>query len=504
MMLIHFEGDGALHQRLYHGLRAAILDGRLPPCAQLPSTRSLASEMRVSRNAVVAAFAQLRDEGYIEGRVGSGTYVSATLPDPAIASWHGCAAMPARRLETRLSQHARDVLSLRPLPAPGEPQKQRLRYDFRYSQPALEDFPHATWSRLVTRRVRRMSMRSMAYGRAGGFGPLREAVADYLRRARGVHASARQVIIVNGTQQALDLAGRMLIDRGDCVVVEEPCYQSARQVFLGVGARLIPAPVDADGLDVTKLPRGEPVRLAYVTPSHQFPLGSVLPLDRRLQLLRWAEQTGAYVLEDDYDSEFRYETRAIEALQGLDRMGRVLYMGSFSKVMFPSLRIGYLVVPEELVAPAAALKFLTDGATSTFEQEVLAEFIREGYFERHVRRMRVLYAERRRILIDALRQAFGDRLEVAGVDAGLHVVIYLRGLPAGAVPALVARAAQSGVGIYPVAPYYLNPPQRAGLILGYAALHERDIRAGVRAFAEAWMQQPQLGNDPDIEQEPIC
>jgi len=179
-------------------------------------------------------------------------------------------------------------------------------------------------------------------------------------------------------------------------------------------------------------------------------------------------------------------------------------MGSFSKVMFPSLRIGYLVVPEELVAPAAALKFLTDGATSTFEQEVLAEFIREGYFERHVRRMRVLYAERRRILLDALREAFGDRLEVAGVDAGLHVVIYLRGLPASAVPALVARAAHSGVGIYPVAPYYLNPPQRAGLMLGYAALDERDIRAGVRAFAEVSMQEPQLGNDPDIEQEPIC
>lgn len=482
-MLIRFEGDGALHQRLYRGLRAAILDGRLPPRVRLPSTRLLASEMQVSRNVVVAAFAQLFSEGYIEGRVGSGTYVSATLPDPAIASWHRGASIPTRRLEARLSQHAREVLSLRPLPAPGEPQKQRLLYDFRYGQPALEDFPHATWSRLVTRRVRLMSTRTMAYGRARGFAPLREAVADYLRRARGVNASAKQIIIVNGTQQALDLAGRLLIDRGDRVVVEEPCYQAARQVFLGAGAVVLPTPVDEDGLDVTKLPRGEAVRLAYVTPSHQFPLGGVLPLGRRFELLRWAEQTGAYVLEDDYDSEFRYETRPIEAVQGLDRMGHVLYMGSFSKVLFPSLRVGYLVLPEELVLPAVALKFLMDGATPTFEQEVLAEFIREGHFERHLRRMRVLYAARRRILLDALRQVFGDRLEVAGVEAGLHVVIYLRGLLASAVPSLVARAAASGVGIYPLAPYYVQPPQRAGLILGYAILNERDLRAGVRAFA---------------------
>jgi GntR family transcriptional regulator/MocR family aminotransferase len=485
-MLIQFEGDGALHQRLYRGLRAAILDGRLPPRVRLPSTRSLAGEMRVSRNVVMAAFAQLLGEGYIEGRVGSGTYVAATLPDSAVTPCQNGTSTPARRIETRLSQYAREVLSLQLLPAPGESQKQRLLYDFRYGQPALEDFPHATWSQLVMQRVRLMSTRTMAYGRARGFGPLREAIADYLRRARGVDATARQVIIVNGTQQALDLAARMLVDRGDRVVVEDPCYQAARQVFLGVGARLLATPVDADGLDVTKLPRGEAVRLAYVTPSHQFPLGGVLPLGRRLELLRWAEQAGAYVLEDDYDGEFRYETRPIEAMQGLDRMGRVLYIGSFSKVLFPSLRVGYLVVPEELVVPAAALKFLTDGATSTFEQEVLAEFIGEGHFERHLRRMRVLYAARRSILLDALRQAFGDRLEVAGAEAGLHVVIYLRGLLASAVPALVARAAASGVGIYSIAPYYLDPPQRAGLMLGYAALNERDIRAGVRAFAEVF------------------
>lgn len=485
-MLIRFLGEGALKQRLYRGLRAAILDGRLPSRVRLPSSRTLASEMRVSRNVVVAAYAQLLGEGYIEGRLGSGTYVSATLPDPAITPWYSSTPTPTRRLELRLSQHACEALALRPPPVPGQPEKRPLLYDFRYGQPALEEFPHATWSRLVMRRVQLMSTRTMAYGQIRGFAPLREAIADYLRRARGVDASAKQVIIVNGTQQALDLAARMLVDRGDSVVVEDPCYEAARQVFLGLGAHLIPNPVDADGLDVTKLPQGRAVRLAYVTPSHQFPLGGVLPLDRRFELLRWAEQTGAYILEDDYDSEFRYETRPVEAMQGLDRAGRVLYMGSFSKVLFPSLRVGYLLVPEELVPAAKALKFLMDRATPTFEQEVLAEFIREGYFERHLRRMRVLYAARRRILLDALRQVLGDRLEVAGTEAGLHVVIYLRGLLATAVPALVARAAASGVGIYPVAPYYLKPPRRAGLILGYAALNERDIRAGVRAFAKVF------------------
>jgi GntR family transcriptional regulator/MocR family aminotransferase len=483
-MLVHLEGDGALHQRLYRGLRAAILDGRLPPCGRLPSTRALAREMRVSRKAVVDAFEQLSGEGYIEGRIGSGTYVSATLPQLAVASAHGRHSTPAPRREPRLSQHARQVLSLHPLPAPGHPRRRGLPYDFRYGQPALEDFPHVTWAKLVAQRARLMSTQSMTYGRVRGFAPLREAIADHLRRARGIRAIGEQVIIVSGTQQAIDLTARMLLDRGDRVVVEEPCYQVARQVFLGFGAHLLPTPVDTAGLDVTMLPRNAPVRLAYVTPSHQFPLGGVLPLDRRVELLRWAEHSGAYVLEDDYDGEFQYQASPVEALQGLDSAGRVLYVGSFSKILFPSLRIAYLVVPEELVPAATALKFLMDCAAPRFSQEVLAEFIAEGHFDRHVRRMCVLYAARRAILLDALTQAFGDRVDVVGADAGLHVVVYLRGLSPDAVPELVERAAAGGIGIYPVAPYYLTPPQHSGLILGYASLHERDIRAGVHALAE--------------------
>jgi GntR family transcriptional regulator / MocR family aminotransferase len=305
----------------------------------------------------------------------------------------------------------------------------------------------------------------------------------YVRLARGVHATVPQVFIVSGTQQALDLTARMLIDRGDRVVVEDPAYQAARQVFQGYGARVSPVPVDQDGLVVQKLPKAA-VRLAYVTPSHHFPLGGVLPRDRRLELLAWAERSGAYVLEDDYDSEFRYDAKPVEALQGLDQSGRVLYIGSFSKVLFPSLRIGYLIVPEELVPVVAAMKFLSDVMAPVFEQEVLADFLVAGHFERHIHRMRVLYASRRRVLLEALREAFGGRLEVFGAEAGLHVVVSLRGLGLDEVPALLARAAGAGVGVYSAAPYYQKAPQRAELILGYAGLSERELRAGVRAFAE--------------------
>lgn len=489
-ILVRLEGKGPLHQRVYRGLRAAILDGRLPPRARLPSTRALAEELAVSRNVVLAAFTQLLDEGYVSSRHGSGTYVSATLPDTALAPWRGRARAPAPRISIRLSKQARQVVSLRPLPPPGAvPSGHRLAYDFRYGRPALEEFPQALWTRLVTRRARALSTRSLGYGRPRGLPPLREAIAEYLRRSRGVRASAEQVLIVSGTQQALDLAGRLLLDPGDRVVLEEPSYQAARQLFLALGARLCPTPVDEEGLRVAELPRGK-VRMAYVTPSHQFPLGGVLSLARRFELLRWAEATGAYILEDDYDGEFRYDARPLEAVQGLDRAGRVLYVGSFSKVLFPSLRIGYLVIPENLMAAAASLKFLMDCATPTFEQEVLVDFLAEGHFERHLRTMRALYARRRAVILEALQQGLGDRLEVVGADAGLHLVLYLRGLTSAALPGFLARAAQHGLGIYPLAPYYLRPPRRAGIMLGYAGQTERELRAGARLFIELAREMP--------------
>jgi GntR family transcriptional regulator/MocR family aminotransferase len=482
-VLVSLEGDGPLSQRLYRGLRAAILDGRLRPGGRLLSSRDLARELSVSRNTVLTALDQLVAEGYATGRVGSGTYVAAPLPDAVLAPWRVPAERPARARPARLSALARRILRLDPLPPPGTPAPGGRRYDFRYGLPAVEDFPHETWRRLLARRARAASLRSLRYGPPEGEESLREAVADYLRRARGMVCAASQVLVVNGSQQALDLLARVLVDPGDTVVVEEPGYQGARQAFAAAGGRLAPCPVDEDGLDVARL-RPVAARLAYVTPSHQFPSGAVMPLGRRLDLLRWAERAGAYVVEDDYDSEFRYEGRPVEAVQALDRTGRVVYVGTFSKVLFPSLRIGYLVAPEPLVAALAAAKWLSDRHTPTLEQTVLADFIREGHFERHLRRSRARNGARRAALLAALDAAFGDRVEVTGVSAGVHLLVWIRGLATRDLGPLIQRASRAGVGVYPVTPYFMRPPRRAGLLLGYASLTEREVRAGVRLLAE--------------------
>jgi GntR family transcriptional regulator/MocR family aminotransferase len=314
--------------------------------------------------------------------------------------------------------------------------------------------------------------------------PLREAIADYLHRARAVVCEPEQIVIVNGSQQALDLAARVLLDPGAGVVIEEPHYQGAQQIFLAAGARLYAVPVDAEGLDVSALPDATVgVRLAYVTPSHQFPSGVIMSLTRRLSLLTWAARLDAYVLEDDYDSEFRYAGRAVEAMQGLDRRGRVIYVGTFSKVLFPALRLGYLVLPKPLVQPFIAAKWLTDRHTATLEQEVLTDFIREGHFERHIHRSRTRNATRRAALLEALAEHLGPQGEVAGANAGVHLLLWLRDVPPSQVNSVIAQAARLGVGLYPVTPYYIEPPQRAGLLLGYASMSEAEIRAGIRGLA---------------------
>ena len=483
-MLVSLDGSGPLARQLYRALRGAILGGVLPPGARLPSTRSLATEVGVSRNTVLLAYAQLLDEGYVAGRQGSGTYVPVELPDAmtAVAPVPRLAAEPAR--QPRLSQAARRVGSREVTWAP---RAGRVPYDFRYGRPAFGDFPHATWGRLLARRARRVSDRDLDYGPAAGVPALREAIAGYLQRARAVTATADQVVVVSGSQQGLDLCARVLLDPGARILLEEPHYPGARGVFVAAGAEIVTAPVGPDGIDVGTLgtaARG--VRLAYLTPSHQFPTGALMPLARRLVLLRWAARTGAYVVEDDYDSEYRYVGRPVESLQGLDRDGRVIYVGTFSKLLFPALRLGYLVAPEPLRQPFINAKALADAGSATLEQLALADFIREGHFERHVRRSRARNAGRRTALLEAIGEHFGARATVSAADAGIHVLLWLRDVAARHLRAHLARAEQLGVRAYPVAPCYLTPPRTAGLVLGYGGLAEKQIRDGIALLARAF------------------
>jgi GntR family transcriptional regulator/MocR family aminotransferase len=484
-MLLKLEGTGSASKRLYASLQRAIDSGVLRSGTKIPSTRILARDLGVSRKAVTRAFERLAAEGYVEMRVGSGTFVCITRPDAESAP-----RRPSRRergdvVPPRLSQHAQRVLAQTPWPPAGARPPGSLPYDFHYGTPAIFDFPHGTWARLIAARARRLSMPDVRYGGTLGHRPLRVAIAEHLRRSRGLDASADQVVIVNGSQHGLDLLVRLLIDPGDYVAIEEPGYQAARQAMVAAGARIIPIPVDQHGMDVAQLPRDQRVRLTYVTPSHQFPLGGVLPLDRRVELLRWAAAADSFIVEDDYDSEFRYDGRPLEAVQALDRSERVLYVGTFSKVLFPSIRIGYLVLPPSLVAPVAALRLLGDYHTPTFQQAALADFIVNGHFDSHLRRARVRNARKRAALLAALRVSFGSGVEVEGENAGVHVVVWLRDLDASRVDRLRRQAATMGVGIYDVAPYYVAPPRGAGLLVGYASLDEREIHEGVTLLRQA-------------------
>ena len=337
---------------------------------------------------------------------------------------------------------------------------------------------------MLAARARRTSIDAFGYGPPSGYGPLREALAGYLARARGLSCDADQIVIVNGSQQAFDLIARVLLDPGDNVVIEEPHYHGSRLTFEAAGARLIGIPVDAEGLDTTRLPPATArARLACVTPCHQFPTGVIMPLGRRLALLEWASRAAAWVVEDDYVSEFRYEGRPIEALQALDRTGRVIYVGTFSKILFPALRLAYLVLPSALVKPFLAAKWVADRYTTLLGQEALTDFIMSGQFERYLRRACTRNAARRRALIEALEQQLGDRVEIAGENAGVHLLVWLNDVRPRDLESIMTRAARGGVGVYPISPYYSRPPRRAGLLFGYASLTEAEIRAGIRRFA---------------------
>jgi GntR family transcriptional regulator/MocR family aminotransferase len=462
-----------LSRQIYLRLRTAIRSGTLRPGERLPATRELAEELHVSRTVVLSAYDQLLAEGYVFGRGGSGTYVS----DDVILS-------PARSIEKpaklRLSRFGVAAAGASAMDFPARPSS-ALRYDFSYRRTPVEGFPLETWQRILLRRARRASARKHDYGPAAGNLALREAIAAHLRRSRAVVCDASQVVIVNGSQQALDLIARVLLERGDGVAIENPQYQGAREIFRAAGARLRGVPVDGEGIDPARLPRS--AKIAFVTPSHQFPTGTILSLVRRYALLQWAQRASAVIVEDDYDGEFHYDAQPVESLQGLDTEGRVVYVGTFSRTIFPALRIGYLIAPKSLIAPFTAAKWLCDRHTATLEQETLAEFIATGAYERHLHKARRENAKRRTALLQAIDEHLGHRVTVTGDRSGTHIVLWLRARLS--EEKLIARAAGAGVGVYGISGYYLDSPRGPGLMLGYSRLNAEEIREGVRLLSKA-------------------
>jgi len=466
---------GPLYRWLYEQLRTAILDGRLRPGARLPATRDLADAYKLSRTTIVTAFEQLKSEGYVEGRTGSGTYVSKVLPEQLLQ-------VGSVRPEGRL-RHRRIVLSgyarrLQPFRSPrGHPVRA-----FRPNQAALDLFPTTLWAQVAARRLRRASTKLLAGGETLGYRPLREAVAEYLNTSRGVNCTSDQVLIVSGAQEGLDRTARLLLNPGEPAWMEEPGYPGAAAVLRAVGARICGVSVDAEGLDLEGgLRRWPRPKLVYVTPAHQFPLGVTMSLRRRLALLEWARKAGVLIFEDDYDSEYRYSGRPVPALQGLDRAGVVIFGGSFSAVMFPAMRLGYLVVPPEMVDVFVAAQSVSTHHPPLLGQAVLCDFIREGHFARHIRRMREVYAERLGVLLKAAREKLDGLVEISKVEAGLQTIGWLREgvLAEDAAPA----AAKKDVEVIPLQRYAFGRARGDGIVLGFAAVEPRELRRGVEELA---------------------
>jgi GntR family transcriptional regulator / MocR family aminotransferase len=465
-----------LHKQIYDSYRAAILRGDLRPGQQILSSREFAAELRVSRFPVLNAYSQLLAEGYLETRTGAGTFVSASLPEQQMSvDLPVGRAAPTPSGPRPVSRRSK----LYPL-FPGTPIL-RGWGAFGVHQPALDQFPFPIWAGLVSHHSRNPHVRAIHRIDPRGAERFRGAICDYLRTARGVKCSPDQILVVSGSQQALDITARVLLDPGNSVWVEEPGYHLQRIVLNAAGCRIVPIPVDGDGMNVNEgIKRAPRARAAFVTPSHQYPLGSTMSASRRIQLLNWAHSAGAWVIEDDYDSEFRYESLPIASMHGLDRNARVIYIGTFSKVLFPSLRLGYMVIPPDLVDRFVAVRHAMDIFPPYLHQEVLADFIIEGHFTRHIRKMRQVYKERRSVLIDSLAREFPAHrgYEVHGVEAGMHLAMTF---PPGLNDVeIAARAARSRLWLWPLSPSYLGKNPRHGFNLGFGSSLPNQIPRAVR------------------------
>jgi GntR family transcriptional regulator/MocR family aminotransferase len=461
-----------LRTQLGDQIRAMIVDGLLPPGSAVPSTRELSAQLGVARNTVVRAYEKLIAEGYLEPRSAAATFVSRVLPHRCTGVDAGVTADPAPTV---------------PLPVPVDfadmrlrlfnPASERLRYDFRIGRPDAALFPRTAWQRLVIECLGGSQRALTDYGDPAGYWPLRVAVAAHLRLARGIRTRPEEIVVVAGSQEGLNLAGRLIGVANATVAIEDPCYQGADFALRSLGATVRPVAVDAEGIDVQIL-AGEPAALAYVTPSHQFPLGVTMSVERRRQLLDWADRSGAYILEDDYDSDFRYHSSPLPALKALDRHDRVIYLGTFSKSIGPGLRLGYVVVPEHLGQPARRLKALMNNGHPWLDQAVVAEFVASGAFANHLVRIRKQYMLRRDRLIHQLGRLLGP-VRIEGIDGGMHLTCHLPdGLPD--AHALQQRLKRVGVGMYSLeeGPAVLRnrlPGDDRVVMLGYPCLPETDI-----------------------------
>jgi GntR family transcriptional regulator / MocR family aminotransferase len=458
-----------LHRQVYSGFRDAILRGGLTPGQQVPSSRVLAAALGISRFPVLDAYSQLSAEGYFESRVGSGTFVAASLAQRRKQTIRADSASAG---SCRVSSRATKFPRLEGMPW-------RNGWGaFAVHQPAIDQFPFEVWSKIVARNSRSPRLHAFHHIDPRGLQRFRETICTYLSTSRGVRCDADQIMIVSGSQQALDITARVLLNPGNRVWTEEPCYSLVRSILKGSGCRLAPIPVDEEGMIVSEgIKRAAKARAAFVTPSHQYPLGVTMSVSRRLQLLEWASRSSAWIVEDDYDSEFRFESQPVASLQGLDCAGRVIYIGTFSKVLFPSLRLGYIVIPPDLVESFMSVRFAMDIFPPYLFQEVLTDFMSEGHFVRHIRRMRALYKTRREALVEALQDELGDLIEIQGTAAGMHLAVTL---PKGYRDIEIAtRAAKEKLWLWPLSPCWSGNPRRQGLILGFGNTPEETMRGEV-------------------------
>jgi GntR family transcriptional regulator / MocR family aminotransferase len=469
-MHLSLDKKGTLYDQIARAIRLEILEGRIAAESKLPSTRSLAIALGVSRKSVLQAYDLLCAEELAVARAGSGTRVAKVGFSARVSKKIGI--VPASRYALR----ARSLPSITLAGAHGSG---RPRYDLLYGEPLVDPALFHSWRRKLAAAALRAGPK---YPLAGGYLPLRRAIADYLGRRRGIICDASDILVVGGTQQALTVVERVLLNSGDRVVIEDPHYQLAQHSLLAHGARVISGRTDHEGLVVAELAL-RPTRLVFVTPSHQFPSGVVMTLARRLELLKWAARTGSWVFEDDYDTEFHLDDRSLPALRTLDLTDRVLYVGTFSKTLFPSLRLGYIVCPKELRDDLYRAKLLDDLGCAAMEQAALGTFIQSGQYERHLRKTVKEIVNRRRAIVEALQRLAGSRIEIGPHQTGMHFIVWLRDLGFDQLGAFIDRAKSLDLGLHPVHPYFRTRPSQPGLLVGYAGLSVGQLKTAAELFA---------------------